>query len=194
MIKVGIIGATGYAGGELVRILMGHKDAEIKWYGSRSYVDQKYADVYRNMFQIVDAKCMDDNMEELADQVIDLIGKAQEPDGYLNTYFSVNAPAKKWTNLVEGHELYTAGHMIEAAVAYYQATGKEKILNIAKKNADLICRVFGTGKGQKRGYPGHQEIELALVKLYRETGKKIYLQQARYFIQERGRNPNYLQY
>ena len=69
MIKVGIIGATGYAGGELVRIIMGHKDAEIKWYGSRSYVDQKYADVYRNMFQIVDAKCMDDNMEELADQV-----------------------------------------------------------------------------------------------------------------------------
>ena len=69
MIKVGIIGATGYAGGELVRIFMGHKDAEIKWYGSRSYVDQKYADVYRNMFQIVDAKCMDDNMEELADQV-----------------------------------------------------------------------------------------------------------------------------
>ena len=69
MIKVGFIGATGYAGGELVRILMGHKDAEIKWYGSRSYVDQKYADVYRNMFQIVDAKCMDDNMEELADQV-----------------------------------------------------------------------------------------------------------------------------
>lgn len=69
MIRVGIIGATGYAGGELVRILTGHKDAEIRWYGSRSYVDQKYADVYRNMFQIVDASCMDDNMEELASQV-----------------------------------------------------------------------------------------------------------------------------
>lgn len=69
MIKVGIIGATGYAGGEIVRILSGHKDAEIKWYGSRSYIDQKYADVYRNMFQIVDAVCMDDNMEELASQV-----------------------------------------------------------------------------------------------------------------------------
>ena len=68
MIKVGIIGATGYAGGELVRILSGHKDAEIKWYGSRSYIDRKYADVYRNMFQIVDAVCMDDNMEELAPQ------------------------------------------------------------------------------------------------------------------------------
>ena len=69
MIKAGIIGATGYAGGELVRILTGHKDAEIKWYGSRSYIDKKYAEVYQNMFQIVDAVCMDDNMEELASQV-----------------------------------------------------------------------------------------------------------------------------
>lgn len=69
MIKAGIIGATGYAGGELVRILMGHKDVEIKWYGSRSYIDQKYAAVYQNMFQIVEDVCKDDNMEELADQV-----------------------------------------------------------------------------------------------------------------------------
>lgn len=69
MIKVGIIGSTGYAGGELVRILMGHKNVEIKWFGSRSYIEKKYADVYRNMFQIVDAVCMDDNMEELADEV-----------------------------------------------------------------------------------------------------------------------------
>lgn len=69
MIKAGIIGSTGYAGGELVRILSAHKDAEVKWYGSRSYIDKKYAEVYRNMFQIVDAVCMDDNMEELADQV-----------------------------------------------------------------------------------------------------------------------------
>ena len=69
MIKAGIIGSTGYAGGELVRILTGHKGAEIKWYGSRSYIDQNYADVYRNLFQIVDAKCMDDNMDALADQV-----------------------------------------------------------------------------------------------------------------------------
>ena len=69
MIKVGIIGSTGYAGAELVRILTGHKEAEIVWYGSRSYVDKQYADVYRNMFQIVDAACMDDNMDELARQV-----------------------------------------------------------------------------------------------------------------------------
>ena len=66
MIKVGIIGATGYAGNELVRLLLGHKDAEIVWLGSRSYIDKKYADVYQNMFQIIDAVCMDDNMEELA--------------------------------------------------------------------------------------------------------------------------------
>ena len=69
MIKVGIIGATGYAGGELVRILMGHKDAEIKWYGSRSYIDKKYASVYQNMFQLVDDVCKDDNMEQLAKEV-----------------------------------------------------------------------------------------------------------------------------
>ncbi|MDD3240482.1 MAG: N-acetyl-gamma-glutamyl-phosphate reductase, partial [Lachnospira sp.] len=69
MVKVGIIGATGYAGNELVRLLLGHKDAKIEWLGSRSYIDQKYADVYRNMFQLVDATCMDDNMEELAEKV-----------------------------------------------------------------------------------------------------------------------------
>ena len=80
MIKVGIIGATGYAGGELVRILTAHKETEIVWYGSRSYIDQKYASVYQNFFQIVDAKCMDDNMQELADQV-DVIFTAT-PQGY----------------------------------------------------------------------------------------------------------------
>ena len=88
MIKVGIIGATGYAGGELVRILMGHKEAEIVWYGSRSYIDQKYADVYRNMFQIVDAKCMDDNIEALADQV-DVIFTAT-PQGFLASVINEN--------------------------------------------------------------------------------------------------------
>ena len=80
MIKAGIIGATGYAGGELVRILTGHKDAEIVWYGSRSYIDRKYADVYQNMFRIVDAECMDDNMEELAGQA-DVIFTAT-PQGF----------------------------------------------------------------------------------------------------------------
>lgn len=129
--------------------------------------------------------------EKLADEAIDLAAKAQEADGYLNTYFTVNAPHRKWKNLVEGHELYTAGHMIEAAVAYYQATGKDKILQVAQKNADLICQIFGRGEGQIKGYPGHQEIELALVKLYRVTGVRTYLETARYFIEERGKEPNY---
>ena len=92
MIKVGIIGATGYAGGELVRILMGHKEAEIVWYGSRSYIDQKYADVYRNMFQIVDAKCMDDNIEALSDQV-DVIFTAT-PQGFLASVINENILGK----------------------------------------------------------------------------------------------------
>ena len=92
MIKVGIIGATGYAGGELVRILMGHKKAEIVWYGSKSYIDQKYADVYRNMFQIVDAKCMDDNIEALADQV-DVIFTAT-PQGFLASVINENILGK----------------------------------------------------------------------------------------------------
>lgn len=80
MIKAGIIGATGYAGGELVRLLLGHKNVEIKWYGSRSYIDKKYADVYQNMFQIVEDTCLDDNMEALADQV-DVIFTAT-PQGF----------------------------------------------------------------------------------------------------------------
>ena len=92
MIQVGIIGATGYAGGELVRILMGHKEAEIVWYGSKSYIDQKYADVYRNMFQIVDAKCMDDNIEALADQV-DVIFTAT-PQGFLASVINENILGK----------------------------------------------------------------------------------------------------
>ncbi len=92
MIKVGIIGSTGYAGGELVRILMGHKEVEIKWYGSRSYIDKKYYEVYQNMFQIVDATCMDDNIEALADAV-DVIFTAT-PQGYLASVLNENILSK----------------------------------------------------------------------------------------------------
>lgn len=129
--------------------------------------------------------------EQTADEVIELIGRAQESDGYLNTYFTVMAPERKWCNLVEGHELYTAGHLMEAATAYYEATGKDKLLNIAKRNADLICEVFGPGENQKHGYPGHQEVEIGLIKLYRITGIKRYLDCASYFIHERGKKPSY---
>jgi len=134
----------------------------------------------------------DEKLEKLADEVIDLIGKAQDETGYLNTYFTIKKPNLRWTNLKEGHELYTSGHMIEAAVAYYKATGKDKFLNIMLRNADLICDVFGENKNNK-GYPGHQEIELALVKLYEVTGNKKYLDQAKAFIDRRGYQPNYFE-
>lgn len=127
--------------------------------------------------------------EETADELIGLIGRAQQPDGYLNTYFSVAHPEQRWTNLVEGHELYSAGYLIEAAVAYYNATGKDALLNIARRFADLICRVFGPDGC--RGYPGHQEIEIALVKLWRVTGERRYLELSRFFIDQRGAKPNY---
>ena len=126
-----------------------------------------------------------------ADGLIDLLERAQQPDGYLNTYFTVCHPELRWQNLTEGHELYSAGHLMEAAAAYYQSTGKEKLLNIACRFADLICKTFGEGEGQIKGYPGHQEVELGLVKLWKLTGKECYLETARYFIRCRGTEPNY---
>ena len=133
----------------------------------------------------------DEKLEKLADETIDLIGRAQQPDGYLNTYFTIKEPGLRWTNLMEGHELYTAGHMIEAAIAYYESTGKRRFLDIVSKFADLICRTFGPEEGKIHGYPGHQEIELALVKLYRVTGEQKYLDMAKYFIDARGVGENY---
>ncbi len=133
----------------------------------------------------------DARLEALADEAIGLIVAAQQPDGYINTYYTLAEPDGRWKNLVEGHELYCAGHLIEAAIAYYDATGKDKLLKAVCRFADLICKVFGTGEEQKRGYPGHQEIELALVRLYMATGAREYLETARYFIDQRGRAPHY---
>lgn len=120
-----------------------------------------------------------------------MIVQAQQEDGYLDTYFIIKEPSLRWRNLCEGHELYSAGHMIEAAVAYYEGTGKRKLLDSMIKLADLICRTFGPEEGQNHGYPGHQEIELALVRLYRVTQDKKYLDQAKYFLDIRGVGKNY---
>ncbi len=129
--------------------------------------------------------------KKTADAVIDLIGRAQQNDGYINTFFTVKEPENRWTNLRDQHELYCAGHLIEAAVAYYQVTGKRKFLEIVSAFADYIASVFGTGEGQLQGYDGHQEIELALVKLYRVTGKEAYLSLSQFFIDERGKQPHF---
>ncbi|WP_339234090.1 beta-L-arabinofuranosidase domain-containing protein [Paenibacillus sp. FSL R5-0517] len=133
----------------------------------------------------------DSKLEIIADEAIDLIGRAQRDDGYINTYFTIKEPGKEWTNLYEAHELYCAGHLIEAAVAYADATGKHKLIDIACRFADLIDSLFGTGENQKQAYCGHQEIELALIKLYQATGEERYLKLSQYFIDERGKSPNY---
>lgn len=133
----------------------------------------------------------DEKLEALADQTIDIIEKAQQPDGYLDTYFIIKEPTKRWTNLCYCHELYCAGHMIEAGVAYYKATGKTKLLNVVSRLADHIDTVFGPEEQKLKGYPGHQEIELALVKLYKVTQNKKYLNLSKYFIEQRGKEPYY---
>ncbi|WP_346910966.1 glycoside hydrolase family 127 protein [Faecalicatena orotica] len=133
----------------------------------------------------------DPELEKTADEVIDLIAEAQQEDGYLDTYFIIKEPDRKWKNLCEGHELYTAGHMMEAAVAYYQGTGKDKFLNVVRKLADLLCDTFGSEEGKIHGYPGHQEVEIGLIKLYQVTGNKKYVDLAKYFIDVRGVGKNY---
>ena len=130
-------------------------------------------------------------LERRADEVIALIGRAQCSDGYINTYYTLTKPDSRWSNLTEGHELYCAGHMIEAAVAYYSTTGKREFLDIACKFADLICEVFGSDENKLHGCPGHPEIELALVRLYGVTDNAAYLNMAKYFIDVRGSVPNY---
>lgn len=133
----------------------------------------------------------DGELERTADEVIDIIEKAQCPDGYLNTYFTIKEPDKRWSDLCEGHELYTAGHMMEAAVAYYIGTGKRKFLDVMLRFADLICDTFGFEEGKIHGYPGHQEVEIGLIKLYQVTGERKYLEQASYFINARGVGDNW---
>lgn len=129
--------------------------------------------------------------EAVGDEAIAIIEQAQLPDGYLHTYHILSRIEARWTNLLEAHELYSAGHLIEAAVAYHQATGKDRLLNVAIRFADLICNTFGPGEQQIHGYPGHEEIELALIKLHRHTGERRYLDTARYFLDVRGTEPNY---
>lgn len=133
----------------------------------------------------------DKKLERQIDAVVALMARSQMKDGYLNSHYQRVEPDKRWTNLRDCHELYCAGHLMEGAVAYYEATGKRQFLDVMSRYADHIARIFGPGKGQKRGYCGHPEVELALVKLYRATGNRRYLDLATFFIDERGRQPSY---
>jgi DUF1680 family protein len=134
----------------------------------------------------------DDELEKYADSLIAIIGKAQEDDGYLMTGRTIDpenpAPglgSERWIHLQGSHELYNSGHLYEAAVAYYEATGKTNFLDIAVKNADLLLDTFGPGK--KQDAPGHQVIEMGLAKLYRATGNREYLDLAKFFLDQRGK-------
>ncbi|KAA3450555.1 hypothetical protein C7I87_11175 [Mesorhizobium sp. SARCC-RB16n] len=130
-------------------------------------------------------------LEKKIDAVIDMYGRLQQEDGYLSSWYQRIQPGKRWTNLRDCHELYCAGHLIEGAVAYYQATGKRKLLDIMCRYADHIASVLGPEPGKKKGYCGHEEIELALVKLARVTGEHKYMELAKYFIDQRGQQPHY---
>lgn len=133
----------------------------------------------------------DDSLEHTIDEMVDLLEEATLNDGYLDTFYSIKNPKKRFSNLRDHHELYCFGHLAEAAVAYYEATGKKQLLHLAERFADLICELFGKEEGKCHGYPGHELAEMALVRLYRHTGKTSYLELARYFVLERGREPNY---
>lgn len=137
------------------------------------------------------AEQRDPELEQLADETIDLIARAQHEDGYVNTYFTIKAPEQRWTNLAECHELYCAGHLIEAAVAYFQATGKRSLLDVAERFVAHIDTMFGAEEGKLKGYPGHPEIELALMRLHEVSGNPRHLALARYFVEQRGAQPHY---
>lgn len=130
-----------------------------------------------------------DNLKKKADEIIEAVCSAQLESGYLDTLYIINDLSKKFTNLKDFHELYCFGHLAEAAVAYYNGTGEKRLLEAACKFADLICETFN--ESNLKGYPGHEIAELALVKLYRETGKKQYLDTAEFFITQRGKAPYY---
>ena len=137
----------------------------------------------------------DPELESLADKFIDIIAAAQDTDGYLNTYFTIKDKEKRWTNLLEGHELYCAGHMLEAACAYYESTGKKTLLNVMIKNVEHIYSVFMNESDEMKfnGIPGQPEVELALMKLYSLTGLEHALELAKHFIDKRGTDPHYFE-
>jgi DUF1680 family protein len=133
----------------------------------------------------------DADVEAKVEEIIGWLAAAQLPDGYLNCWYIGREVENRWTNLRDNHELYCAGHMLEGAIAYFLATGRRRLLDIMEKYVDHIATVFGPGPDQKHGYPGHQEIELALIKLYHLTGDRRRLDLASYFINERGKKPHY---
>ncbi len=133
----------------------------------------------------------DPELERIADEAIDVVCAAQWENGYLDTYYILSGMDRSFTNLKDHHELYCLGHLTEGAVAYYQATGKDRLLKAACRFADYTDSVFGPEEGKRRGYPGHEIAEMALVRLYEVTGCEKYLRLAQFFLDQRGTEPHY---
>lgn len=166
--------ATGTASGEGVPHIFWDSDVA-KWIEAASYSLHTHPDAA---------------LEARLDAVIADIAAAQEPDGYLQTHFTVARPQERWKHFND-HELYCMGHMIEAGVAHHAATGKRRLLDVCIRIADCIDRVFGPNPGQRRGYCGHEEVELTLVRLARHVGEPRYLALASFMVDERGAQPHY---
>ena len=162
--------ATGLEEGEYVGMVFQDSDLA-KWIEAAAYA----LEIER-----------DPELEALVDGAVELIEKAQQIDGYLNTYYTVKEPGRRWTNFRDGHELYCAGHMMEAAVAYYEATGKRRLLDVMLHMVRYIDSIIGAEEGKLHAYPGHQEIELALTRMYGVTGDVTMLKLASYFLNARG--------
>lgn len=147
-----------------------------KWIEAVGYILQQYPDP---------------ELEKTADEAIGIVCAAQRPDGYLDTFYIINDLSRRFTNLRDHHELYCLGHLIEGAVAYYQATGKDKLLRAACRYADCAAEHIGPEEGKLHGYPGHEIAEMALARLYEVTGEEEYRELGLYFLDERGKRPYY---
>ena len=135
----------------------------------------------------------DPELEKIADEAIDLVVSAQQPDGYLDTYYIINGLDKRFTNLKDNHELYVFGHMLEGAIAYFESTGKDKLLQAMIRFTACVSANFGPEEGKLKGYPGHEVAEMALMRLYEVTKNEEHLKLAKYFVDQRGQFPLYFE-
>ncbi|GAA0356700.1 glycoside hydrolase family 127 protein [Alkalibacterium iburiense] len=151
------------------------------------------SDVYKWLESAANSYALkqDDKLLDMMDEVVALIEDAQEDDGYLSTYYQIEAPELRFRRLFESHELYCAGHLIEAAVAHYKATGSERLIKVSEKFVECIKNHFGPEEGKINGADGHQEIEWALIKLYEVTGKEEYVDLSKWFLEIRGQDPDF---
>lgn len=151
------------------------------------------SDVYKWLESAANSYALnaDEKLLEMMEEVVSLIEDAQDEDGYLSTYYQIEAPELRFRRLFESHELYCAGHLIEAAVAHYKATGNERLIKVSEKFIDCIKEHFGSEEGKINGADGHQEVEWALVKLYEVTGKEDYVELSKWFLEIRGQDPDF---